>query len=264
MSVRERARPAHLRGVRDPGRAGPVARPGAQPDRAARARLGRQRLPRPAHHRRAHPPPAREARARLAASPSSSSPCAAWATASRTADPRAPAPLPPQQAGVALLRHHGRRVRGHLLRRGAAARVQPRGPAAAGPAPLGRARPRAARGGAGGRGVLARDQPPRSHRPGRHRRARDPAELGGVLRGPAGPGPRAPLLSALRLARGRAGVPARRRPHTPGGAERPQPERLRHASTASSSASWRSRSWIAASPPGSRSTRRTSRTWPRR
>ena len=55
---------AHVRGVRDPGRARPRTRPRVQPHGAARARVGRLRLPRPAHGRRPHPPPAREARAR--------------------------------------------------------------------------------------------------------------------------------------------------------------------------------------------------------
>ena len=64
VTLRERGGPRHLRRVRDPRRARPLARPGAHPRDAARARLGRLRVPRPAHRRRPHPPPAREARAR--------------------------------------------------------------------------------------------------------------------------------------------------------------------------------------------------------
>ncbi len=60
------ADPAHLRRVRDPRRARPLAGPGAHPGDAARAGLGRLRLPRLPHDRRPHPPPAREARARPA------------------------------------------------------------------------------------------------------------------------------------------------------------------------------------------------------
>ena len=140
------------------------------------------------------------------------------------------APLAPQQAGAALLRHHGRRLRGHLLRRGAAARVEPREPPAAGPPPLAPCQGRAPLEEllAGEASSPKIDRRVRSGRR-RHRRARDAAQLERVVRGPAGPGPRAALLPALRLARGGARLPARRRAGTRDGrADRAQPERLRH------------------------------------
>ena len=61
-----RAAAAHLRGVRDPRRARPLAGPRAHAGDAAGAGVGRLGVPRPAHDRRPHPPPAREARARPA------------------------------------------------------------------------------------------------------------------------------------------------------------------------------------------------------
>ena len=64
VTAARRGGPAHLRRVRDPRRARPLAGPGPDPRDAARARLGRLRVPRPAHRRRPHPPPAREARER--------------------------------------------------------------------------------------------------------------------------------------------------------------------------------------------------------
>ena len=52
----------HLRRVRDPARAGPLARARVHARHAARARVGRLGVPRPAHDRRAHPPSAGEDR----------------------------------------------------------------------------------------------------------------------------------------------------------------------------------------------------------
>ena len=132
-----------------------VARPGAQPDHPARARLGRQRVPRPAHDRRAHPPPAREARARLRgarADPhrarrglplprplircSGSAPSAtSWRCSSSASRP------PPSRSSTSWWCRSSSRTS-----RAGGSRTSSRSA---------RARTRAARGGAGGRGVLA-------------------------------------------------------------------------------------------------------------
>ena len=63
VAMRGEEPPAHLRRVRDPRRARPLAGPSAHAGDAAGAGLGRLGLPRSAHDRRPHPPPAREARA---------------------------------------------------------------------------------------------------------------------------------------------------------------------------------------------------------
>ncbi len=116
VEIRERARAAHLRGVRDPLDPGAQPRPRVQPHDDPRPPLGRLLLPRPAHDRRPHQAPAREDRDATRRIRSSSSPCAGWGTTSETDEAAAATgTLARQQAGAGVLRDHRGRVRGHLL-----------------------------------------------------------------------------------------------------------------------------------------------------